>query len=557
MENRVAKSVEHATQQLRADFFRIDRETFSGYVADESNLDQRFIVELLLDGYPFKVGRADAYANELAIENVGDGCYAFIFTLPEYAIDQASVVEVRLANTGIPVGNPIALDKAENDQSKSHPASDVRWLGGLRFEGWCVSPAEDAPTVTATVDGERVAEAKAISWTNVGKFDSARLARRFDLYLPERFADGRVRRVQFLWENGKEFPGSPLSIVAFPDGLKSTIDRFSELESERARGEQFDRLLPMAMPFSEYPKWKARFPITVDADAAMPIAIALIGPGDPEASLSSLQSAEFQDWVVAAMPEANGHQAAYDPAQLHEFLEQDAEKCDYVIFTYSGAQFKSEVFQRVKSAFADFPDALAVYGDFDIVGSDGAEWPVCLPAFDYERLLEQGYCVHFFALPMKTVLAAVAAGVSDLYRLFIFVFEANSQRDGKVIHIPGALVTLPALDFTADGPLLSRAVADHLRARKVTAHITEAPHALFPALHVVRTHSTGLTTIVIPVRNRLELLQTCLFSIQPAVAHGNVEVLIVDNEFDRSADDQISREHKNQWHKHSTGIGRV
>jgi len=532
-----AKAAAGRTQQLRSDFFRLDHDTFAGHVADESDLDRRFVVELLLDGYPYKIARADAYASELYIENVGDGCYGFVFTLPELAIEQSSVVEVRLANTLFPIGHPIFLDQADSSLKRS-PANELRWLGGLRFEGWCVCAQDEIPTVAAVIDGERVAEAKAIHWANVGRFNEARLARRFDLHLPERFADGRVRRVHFIRDNAEDFPGSPLSIVAFHDGLKAVIDRFAELESERPRGEQFDRLLPMAMPFSDYAEWKRRFPTAPEDKAGeAAIAIALIGLGDPELSLTSLQDGDFPDWVAAALPETNGP-STYDPEQLRQFLEGDAEECEYVIFVRSGVRFAAGALQRIAAAFLEFPEAIAVYGDFDIIGTDGAEWPICLPAFDYERLLEQGYCAHLFAMRRQTGLDAAAPDVADLYRLFMFMLDADSPRHAKIVHISGSLAAFPTFDLTLDDSLLARATNEHLRTRKVTAQITKTSHALFPAVQIVRTPPTGSTTIVIPVRNRLELLQTCLRSIQPAVSKGKVDVMIVDND---STDPQMTK----------------
>jgi GT2 family glycosyltransferase len=529
MNDRPARTAALKAQQLRSDFFRLDRESFAGYVADKTDLDRRFVVELWLDGYPFKIARADAYSSELYIENIGDGCYGFVFTIPEQAIDQAAVVEVRLANTRIPIGQPIELAQADIG-AKTNSADELRWLGGLRFEGWCVCAGDEAPVIAAVIDGETVAETRAIHWAHVGKFSDARLARRFDLHLPERFADGRVRRVHFVRDNGEDFPGSPLSIVAFHDGLKAVIEQFAELESERPRGEQFDRLLPMAMPFSEYAEWKRRFPIaTKSAADAEAVAIALIGPRDPELSLASLQASDFPDWVAAALPEAP-RSAAYDPGELLQFLQGDADGCNYVIFARAGARFAPDAIGRIASAFAQFPDTAAVYGDFDIASADDAEWPVAFPAFDYERLLEQGYCAHLFALPIQTALDAARAGIGDLYRLFMFALDGGAPHQSKIIHVSGALAAFPTFDLASEQLLLAEATQDHLRRRGVAAHIAKTSHALFPAVHLVRPAPEGSTTIVIPVRNRLDLLQSCLRSIQPALSKSKADVLIVDND---------------------------
>jgi O-antigen biosynthesis protein len=517
-------------RSVRTSFFRLERETFAGYVVDEADLNRRFVLELWLDGLPFRITRADVYTNELSIERIGDSCYGYAFTLPEQTINQATTVEIRIANTNIPIGYPILLNDADAHTAKRAPASDLRWLGGLRFEGWCGEESESAPTVVAVIDGERVAEAKATSWANIGKPGDARCARRFDLHLPTRFADGRVRNVRFLLEGGEEFSGGPVSFVAFQDGLREAIGKLSEFEWEQQRAAQFDRILPMSLPFSEYVEWNTAFPLpkSENLDTA-PMAIALVGPGEPKDSLLSLRESDFPDWLAAPLSEAEG-QSGFDLDQLEQFVTGDAKKCDYVIFAHNGASFAHDCLGRVAAAFRVFDEAVAVYGDFDVLGRDGRRWPVALPAFDYERMLEQGYCSHFFALRTELVGKAVEAGVSDLYRLFMFIFDEGLGHRTKIVHIPGALCTLSSFDFGSDKELLIRAVGEHLRVRKVAADVTETSRTSMAAVRVVRSISSDSTTIIIPVRNRLELLRSCLRSIQPAVASGNVEIMIVDND---------------------------
>jgi len=524
-----AKHVASMPPALRTDFFRLEQYLFAGYVVDENDLNRRFVVELFVDGQPVKVVRADAYTSELAIESIGDACYGFAFSLHEQAVDHGSVVEARLANSDIAVGTPIALKAREGAERASPPGDEIRWLGGLRFDGWCIGDREEAPTVAAIVDGERVAEARASRWANIGNPGEARLARRFDLYLPERFADGRVRRVQFVRDNDEDFPGSPLTIVAYDDGLSRSLHRLGGPDAELLRAVQFDRMLPMAWPLSDYAQWRERFPFPAGGDGdTAPLAIALVGPGDPQPSLDSLGNAGFSDWVAAALPESGGR-TAFAAEDLMEFLNADAANSDYVVLTHCGARFSAEALQRIAGSFRAFPDAIACYGDFDLDGGDGS-WPVLLPAFDYERLLEQGYCAHLFALRREKALAAAATGATDLYRLFLSALEEVPAGLRNIVHLPGSLVTLDPRDVAADAPLLAAAVSEHLRGREVAAQVSEAASSVFPAVRVARSRPQGSTTIVIPVRDQIGLLRACLQSIQPAVTDGKVDIMIVDND---------------------------
>src|SRR5215472_2919046 len=114
MNDHVRSSPEIVRQRLESDFGRLNDRIFGGYVVDKSDLLRRFVVEILVDGYPTKLARADGYHNELALEGVGDGCYAFACDLPDRVIEQANVVEARIANTTVRVGAPIVLSASKD-----------------------------------------------------------------------------------------------------------------------------------------------------------------------------------------------------------------------------------------------------------------------------------------------------------------------------------------------------------------------------------------------------------------------------------------------------------
>ena len=525
MNDHVRSSPELVRQRLASDFGRFNDRMFVGYVFDKSDLLRRFVVEILVDGYPTKLARADGYHNELALEGVGDGCYAFACDFPDRVIDQASVIEARIANTTVRVGEPIMLS-VSNDRLAAAPLrSDVDWLGGLHFEGWYISDDQSPPEIRAVIDGETIAAVQATRWANVGSSNVFRLARRFNLHLPDQFADGRVRRVQFLLSNGEELRGSPMTFVAFFDGLIRGIERLNASEGEQLRALQFDRIFPMSIPFSEYEHWFKRFTIELNTGSEnASIAVALIGAGDAEASAASLQDNDFSDWVVGALDETVG-QSGFDREQMLRFLTEDAVDSTCIVLTHTGSAFAPNALQRVAEAFERFPDATCIYGDFDILASDATKWPVALPSFDYERLLEQGYCAHFFSMRRQRALEAVRAGASDLYGMF---FQALDLDFSRVVHIPGAVATVPLESTTADRSLLAAASKSHLAGRGIVAQTVEGTSALFPTVHVARDIPSATTTIVIPVRNRVELLQACLRSIAPVIG-GRVNLMIVDN----------------------------
>ena len=78
----------------------------------------------------------------------------------------------------------------------------------------------------------------------------------FDLHLPLRFADGCAHFAQICDESGRELAGSPVAFVAFEDGLARFLGDRAEIDSEKPRGEIFDRLFPQSLPFSMFAQWR-------------------------------------------------------------------------------------------------------------------------------------------------------------------------------------------------------------------------------------------------------------------------------------------------------------
>jgi O-antigen biosynthesis protein len=201
----------------------------SGFVVDPSDLARKFVVELLIDGLSVKVVRADEFAYELVRQNIWDGCYGFSFFLRDELVNGALVAEARIANLGTIVGSPIVFNYPPRIGRSKPGGGSVRWLGGLRFSGWVAENA-DEPAMDVVVDGELVTQVEASGWTHIGADPEIACAvRAFGFHLPEKFADGRARRVVVVKRNGDNLPGSPLTFVAFAGGLANILAASSAL----------------------------------------------------------------------------------------------------------------------------------------------------------------------------------------------------------------------------------------------------------------------------------------------------------------------------------------
>jgi hypothetical protein len=389
-------------RSLETSFTRSGQTFFSGYVVDPGNLARIYTVDVLIDGHVVRTAFANEYVYELAARKIGDGCFGFSVSIQTEVVDDAHVIEARLSNLGTLVGAPIVLAFPDRETADINGPGSARWLGGLRFSGWIGADHPAAPILDVVVDGETVSQIKALGWTHVSHgAERGRAVRAFEFQLPERFADGCVHRVSIGQENGEKLLHTPMTFIAFADGLAETIGKFGDIDAERLRGELFDLLLPMSLPMSRYEDWRERFPIAPSAPVAMKGAIVLVGPGNVDMTLPTLEEQTHDDWVAVSL-RAGKQQAGFDPGEAHAFLESDGAECDFVVFGMSGTLFSEDAIARMASAFATFQNADIVYGDVDILARDGGRWPLAFPAFDYERMLEQGYCAHLFAMRVAT-----------------------------------------------------------------------------------------------------------------------------------------------------------
>jgi GT2 family glycosyltransferase len=209
-----------------------------------------------------------------------------------------------------------------------------------------------------------------------------------------------------------------------------------------------------------------------------------------------------------------------------------------VAFAPAGAVLAPHALAQLAAALDAYPEAALAYADLTLTAPDGAEWPVALPAFDYELLLEQGSGALFFAARTDYVHAAAAAGASDLFRLFLHgqdrrrpaVAPACGSDPATPVHQPGFLARLPALDLAGLSGQLGDAVAAHLEARGARARLVRGRGSALPSVRVTRAAPAGKVSIVIPTRQDGDRLKICCASLARTVDLARHELIVIDND---------------------------
>ena len=178
--------------------------------------------------------------------------------------------------------------------------------------------------------------------------------------------------------------------------------------------------MPGALPFSRYAEARAEFSPAAPAPGEKPLrettlgVLALDGVG-VEATLASLEAQTHRLWACGLLP--SGEAAlTFAPQDLADFVKNHAGGADWFLFVAPGVTLNDDALARFAHAADAEPDASLIYADYEI-GDALCPWPVALPAFDYERMLEQGYFAAMFLVPRAVVEQAIRLDAGNLFRL--------------------------------------------------------------------------------------------------------------------------------------------
>jgi GT2 family glycosyltransferase len=252
------------------------------------------------------------------------------------------------------------------------------------------------------------------------------------------------------------------------------------------------------------------------------------------------QFARMDPRIKVALRKQNGHIAAASNSALELATGRFVALLDHDDVLHPLA------LHFVAEAIAQCPDAGLVYTDEDKIDEAGHRFdPYFKCEFNYELMLAQNMVSHLGVYRRSLVLqlGGFRAGYegSQDYDLALRVTEL--LRADQVIHVPRVLYHWRA---TAGSTALAgqekpyaavaarTAVAHHLVRRGVAAEVKAAPEA--PDYHRVQFRlpdQLPLVSIIIPTRDRADLLEACIMSLLERTTYPRFEIIIVDNQSSR------------------------
>lgn len=195
----------------------------------------------------------------------------------------------------------------------------------------------------------------------------------------------------------------------------------------------------------------------------------------------------------------------------------------------------------VANALRENADARIVYTDEDTIALDGLRSnPHFKPDWNRLLLLETNYICHFaiFDAALVRKVGGLRKGFEGAQDHDLLLRCSEFIEDYQVVHVPKVLYSRrassesgavsPEAKFNAS-EAGRRAVAEHLK--RTTGEDIEVASGPLPLTYMPRWKVTGtpLVSIIMPTRDRLDMLQAAVLSVLNDTDYKHFELIIVDN----------------------------
>lgn len=204
---------------------------------------------------------------------------------------------------------------------------------------------------------------------------------------------------------------------------------------------------------------------------------------------------------------------------------------DYVLPIEAGDELAPDATARVVEALLADRALDIVYSDEDVVDGKGRRAdPFFKPDWSPDLLMSMNYVGHLVAL--RRALVADVGGVRrDLGEAAVWDLVLRAaERTDRIAHLPRVLYHARsdgATGATSVGPGARRALADALHRRGYDGDVAPALGGAWRARY--RIVGQPRVSIIIPTRDKVSVLRTCVESIEARSTWRHYELIIVDN----------------------------
>jgi GT2 family glycosyltransferase len=207
----------------------------------------------------------------------------------------------------------------------------------------------------------------------------------------------------------------------------------------------------------------------------------------------------------------------------------------YILKIPDGGLLRPNALLELAMTIALHPAAELIYSDEDQIDRDGRRFdPKFKPAWSPDFSAVCDYIGELTMLRRETVLMMggwrrfQSSAIDHDLKLRV----TDQARSENIIHVAKVLVSCPALhqqneiDRRAEFEYM---LGDHIKRRRLPADVVWREDVCLPRLRYRVPNPAPLASIIIPTRDRADLLKKCVRSILDRTRYPSIEILIVDN----------------------------
>ncbi len=513
-----------------------------GWAINDAKPDECAVVEVFIDDVSVAFARADRYEPSAP---TSDQYHGFVIQLRQSWLDDARIVNVRIANQPITLKGQILLPTALKEDS-AEISSQVWHSGGLRIGGWCWDP--QAPDRHVQVNVRKGNQLLAKTVCNV---HHQALAYRstsdhgFAIDLPWELADGKVHVLEITNDKGQSLGGSPISVCCWPEGIEGLIENlssahdFATKELLLAVAKEQSIRLPKSTGWESYPQWYTAYQKLDEKDTSTlqgKLGLLLVSEGDTKLEQSSLASLGISHSDIYNLTITSAEDLSLSLQTLI------AAGCDRILPLQAGDRLAAHAVPYL-SKLIDDGNAWG-FSDCDRDGPQGERsLPWLKPAWDIDFFIGADIYTPGAIFSSSIVEKALSLLAKRAFKktvgwvdLIAGIALATYDSEATVAHLPRVLYhranTKPASPELAE-PSIERLHAiewmcDFIAPGTRVDHIAEYP-ALFEA-HWPLPQLLPRVTLIVPTRNQYKLLRACIEGLLNETDYPDLEIIVVDNQ---------------------------
>lgn len=217
------------------------------------------------------------------------------------------------------------------------------------------------------------------------------------------------------------------------------------------------------------------------------------------------------------------------------------DEAQWLVFYPEGAKLHDEFMGLITAAIKDHPDAAIFYGDHDYIDDKTGRRAghAFKPNFDLHQFLNKDYVTQIMVMKREAwdnflMWDTVERYSSYLYRNVLDVITNNGRL--AVVHIPYILASLPlpkADDMAAESAQKSVIATRWCETSRWPLRVEPHPAGMGLMWSTYFTAEEpdlqALVSIIIPTKDRKEMLEPCINTILASTKHKNYEIVVVNN----------------------------